>query len=78
MRGETAASFEVPFTKDEVFAAASDLNGNKASSPDGFPLAFWQFCWDFVKEEVMGFFLEFYEHNRFVRSLNSTFFGAEP
>ena len=30
MRGETAASLEVPITKDEVFAAVSDLNGDKA------------------------------------------------
>ncbi|RVW75952.1 hypothetical protein CK203_051802 [Vitis vinifera] len=31
------------------------LNDDKASSPDGFSLSFWHFCWDFVKDEVMGF-----------------------
>ncbi|RVW51067.1 LINE-1 retrotransposable element ORF2 protein [Vitis vinifera] len=32
-----------------------DLNGDKAPGPDGFSLAFWQFCWEFVKYEVLGF-----------------------
>ena len=33
-------SLEVPFTVQEVFAALSDLNGDKAPGPDGFPIAF--------------------------------------
>ncbi|RVW54481.1 Transposon TX1 uncharacterized 149 kDa protein [Vitis vinifera] len=60
------------------FSALSDLNGDKDPGPDGFPLSFWQFCWDFVKEEVMGFLKEFHEHGRFVRSLNSTFLVLIP
>ncbi|RVW14381.1 hypothetical protein CK203_090480 [Vitis vinifera] len=27
---------------------------DKAPGPDGFSLSFWQFSWDFVKDEVMG------------------------
>ena len=57
---------------------APDLNGDKAPELDGFPIAFWQVSWDFVKEEVMGFFKEFYEQNKFVRSLNSTFLILIP
>ena len=26
-----------------------------------------------MKDEVLGFFKEFYEHNRFIKSLNATF-----
>ncbi|RVW37823.1 Transposon TX1 uncharacterized 149 kDa protein [Vitis vinifera] len=70
---EEAARLEEVFSEEEVFSALSDLNGDKASGPNGFPLSFWQFCWDFVKEKVMGFLKEFHEHDRFVRSLNSTF-----
>ena len=54
------------------------LNGDKAPGPDGFPLAFWSFSWDFVKEEVLGFFKEFFEHSRFVKSLNATFLVLVP
>ena len=32
-----AARLEVFFIEDEVFAADSDLNGDKASGLDGFP-----------------------------------------
>ena len=58
---------------EEVYAALSGLNGGKASGLDGFPIAFWHFSWDFVEEEVMGFFKDFFDQNKFVRNLNSTF-----
>ena len=38
-----------------------------------FLLLFWQVSWDFVKEEVMGFFKEFYEQNNF----EFYFFGVD-
>ncbi|KAL6331818.1 hypothetical protein AAG906_020162 [Vitis piasezkii] len=44
---EDAARLEEVFSEEEVFKALSDLNGDKAPGPDGFPLSFWQFCWDF-------------------------------
>ena len=75
---EEAARLEEVFSEEEVFFALLDLNGDKAPGPDGFPLSFWQYCWDFVKEEVMGFLKEFQEHGRFVRSLNSTFLVLIP
>ncbi|RVX10791.1 LINE-1 retrotransposable element ORF2 protein [Vitis vinifera] len=75
---EEAARLEESFSGDEVFLALSDLNGDKAPGPDGFSLAFWQFCWDFVKDEVLGFFKEFYERGKFVRSLNTTFLVLIP
>ena len=68
-----AAKLEDPFNVEEVFTALSNLNRDKALGSDGFSIAFWQFSWDFVKEEIMGFFKEFHENNMFVRSLNSTF-----
>ena len=56
-----AARLEDRFTEDDIFAVVSSLNGDKASGPNDFPLTFWQFSWDFVKEEVMSFFSEFSE-----------------
>ena len=76
--GDVATKLEDPFSIEEVFVALSNLNGDKAPGPDGFSIAFWQFSWDFVKEEIMRFFKEFHEHNKFVRSLNSTFLVLVP
>ncbi|RVW17787.1 putative ribonuclease H protein [Vitis vinifera] len=39
---------------------------------------FWQFCWEFVKEEVMEMFKEFHEHKTFLKSLNATFLILIP
>ena len=66
---------EDKFSKKEVLAAILGLNGEKASGPDGFPIVFWSFSWEFVKVEVMEFFKEFY---KFVRSLNTAFLVMIP
>ena len=76
--GDQAAKLVEMFTEEEILAAISGLNGDKAPGPDGFPLAFWSFSWDFVKDEVMGFFRESFEHNQFVKSLNATFLVLVP
>ena len=47
---QDATYLEVLFSEEEVFTALSNLNGDKAQGPDGFPMTFWQLNWDFVKE----------------------------
>ena len=37
---DAADSLEVPFMIEEVYAALSDLNGDKALGLDGFPIGF--------------------------------------
>ena len=54
-----AARLEEVFSEEEIWTAISSLNNDKALSSDGFPLAFWAFSWDFLKNEVLGFFKEF-------------------
>ncbi|RVW86416.1 Transposon TX1 uncharacterized 149 kDa protein [Vitis vinifera] len=68
----------IGFMEEEVHSALRDMNGDKAPGPDGFTGAFWQFCWEFVKEEVMEMFKEFHEHNTFLKSLNATFLVLIP
>ena len=75
---EDVGSLEVRFFEEEVFVAISGLNGEKAPRPDSFPIAFWSFSWEFVKDEGMDFFKEFYEKKKFVRSLNATFLVLIP
>ena len=69
----SASSLEVEFSEEEIFAALSSCCGDKAPGPDGFTMAFWLFCWDVVKSEILELFREFHLHGTFQRSLNSTF-----
>ncbi|RVX09019.1 LINE-1 reverse transcriptase-like [Vitis vinifera] len=48
-----AEGLEQPFTEVEIHAALMGMNGDKAPGPDGFTVAFWQFCWEFAKEEIV-------------------------
>ncbi|RVW21265.1 LINE-1 reverse transcriptase-like [Vitis vinifera] len=75
---QEADILELPFMEEEVHSALRDMNGDKAPGPDGFTGAFWQFCWEFVKEEVMEMFKEFHEHKTFLKSLNATFLVLIP
>ena len=75
---DQSAKLEEMFTEEEVRAAVAGLNDDKAPGPDGFPIAFWSFSWDFVKEEVMGFFKEFFQNEQFMKSLNVTFLVLVP
>ena len=73
-----AARLEETFSEDEIWTTIFGFNSDKAPDPDGFPLAFWAFSWDFVKNEVLGFFKEFHEQARFVKNLNATFLVLIP
>jgi hypothetical protein len=33
---------------------------NKAVGPDGYPIDFFQFCWDFIREGMMELFGDFF------------------
>ena len=72
------ARLEESFSEEEIWTAISGLNNDKAPGPDGFLLAFWSFRWDFVRNEVLGFFKEFHEQSRFVKNLNATFLVLIP
>ena len=78
LEGETATMLEAPFSEEEVFGALSDLNGDKAPGPDGFTMAFWQFSWSFLKEKVMGFFKDFHDQGKFIKSINASFLVLIP
>jgi len=48
------------FEEREVFEVVKEFNGDKAPGSDGFSMAFFQSCWDAIKD-VMKVFLEFHE-----------------
>ena len=71
-------NLELPFSEEEVCSALMEMNGDKAPGPDGFTVAFWQDCWDLVKEEVMEMFKDFHKQSSFLKSFNTTFLVLIP
>ena len=47
------------------------MNGDKASGPDGYSLAFFQVFWVVLKEDIMKVFHEFHVSGKF--RLNAMF-----
>ena len=75
---EEAARLEESFSEEEIWNAISGLSSDKAPSPNELPIAFWIFSWEFVKNEVLGFFREFHDQGRFVKNLNASFLVLIP
>ena len=75
---EVVRALENSFSEEEILAALSSLCRDKVSGLDWFSMAFWQFCWDIMKFEVMGLFVEFHHSGFFERSLNATFIVLIP
>ena len=75
---QEAETLERPFTEEEIYVALMEMNGDKAPGPDGFTMAFWQSCWEFIKEEILEMFKDFYDHSSFLKCLNNTFLVLIP
>ena len=75
---EEQAMLERKFDRDEVLQVVKDLQGDKAPSPDGFTMAFFQKCWSVLEEDIMGFFEEVHSYCKFERSLNAFFIALIP
>jgi hypothetical protein len=46
------------------------MEKNKAASPDGFPIEFYQSCWDIIKSDLMTIFKDFYLHKIELSKIN--------
>ena len=78
LNSREAEVLELPFTEEKIHSALMEMNGDKTPILDGFTVAFWQACWDFVKEEIVDLFKEFYDQISFSKSLNTTFLVLIP
>ena len=78
LNSREAEVLELPFTEEEIYSAPMEMNDDKASGPNGFTVAFWQSSWEFVKEEIVDLFKEFYDQRSFAKSLNTTFLVLIP
>ena len=75
---EDAAWLERSFGEEEVVGVLKAFKGDTAPGPDGFPMAFFQACWDVVHTEVMESIKYFHEVGTFIKSLNATFLTLIP
>jgi hypothetical protein len=75
---EEASRLELPFEEREVFKVIKGMNRDKAPSPNGFSMAFFQDCWDAIKADIMGIFSNFHARSKFEKSLNATFIAQIP
>jgi hypothetical protein len=73
-----AGWLEREFEEEEVRKVVMTMEGDKARGPDGFSIAFFHFCWEVVKEDIMKIFKEFHAKGKFEASLNSTFISLIP
>ena len=69
---EEAAWLERPFEEEEVYGVIQGCNGDKSPGPDGFSMAFFKACWDFLKLEIMEVLANFHSQAVFEKSLNAT------
>jgi hypothetical protein len=58
------------FNEKEVKEVVDQMEKNKAAGPDGFPIEFYQACWDIIKDDIMAAFHDLYEHKIDLASIN--------
>jgi len=54
------------------------MNSDKAPSPDGFTVAFFQACWNVINADTMVVFHDFHASDKFKKSHNATFITLIP
>ena len=67
-----------PFDEEEAVRVLKGFNGDKAPGPDGFSLAFFQICWDIIRNDIMAVIKYFHGMGTFAKSLNATFLTLIP
>ncbi|XP_065622931.1 uncharacterized protein LOC136064740 [Quercus suber] len=71
-------SLEMEFEKEEIIVALQEAEGDKAPSPDGFTMTFFQKCWCVLERDILAFFVDFHKECIFEKSLNATFLCLIP
>ena len=69
---------ESSILEEEVWEALKSMGRDKAPGPDGFPLEFFLFSWDVVKEDIMKVITDFDNFGFLDWRLNTTFLALLP
>lgn len=69
---------EARFTEEEIRSAVWGSGLDKSPGPDGFAASFFREFWETIKEDVVGFFNEFYVNGKLAKGLNYSFITLIP
>ena len=63
---------------EELEGVVFSMKKGKASSPDGFPIEFFQEFWDIIKSDLLAMVHESQHNKQMLRALNATFLALIP
>lgn len=63
---------------EEIVAALRSTSGDKAPGPDRFSMAFFQRCWEVIKDDIIEVFHFFHTNMQFGKSFNASFIVLIP
>ena len=66
------------FSEKEVRDAIFQMNHNKATGPDCFPVEFYQVFWSLIKEDLMSMFKDFHNNKLPLFSVNCGILTLTP
>jgi hypothetical protein len=52
----------MPFNEEEIHEVIDQMEKNKAATPDGIPVKFYQQYWSIIKRDIIKMFNDFHEH----------------
>jgi hypothetical protein len=61
---------DLPFSDEVVKDVIDQMEKNKAAGPDGFPIEFYQSCWEIIKDDLMQISDDFYHHRINLQRIN--------
>ncbi|KAE8716021.1 RING finger protein [Hibiscus syriacus] len=69
---------EAEFSELEVWQVISSSDSSKAPGPDDFSMGFFKKYWNFLKEQIMVFFSDFYMGKKWAHGVNHAFITLIP
>jgi hypothetical protein len=75
---EERNNLDSPFTEEEIKNVIDQMEKNKATWRDGFPIEFYQACRDIIKEDLMAVFHDFHQHKIDLSRINYGIINLMP
>lgn len=69
---------EMQFKEEEIVEAIKDCHSLKAPGPDGFNFSFVKKAWTIMRQDILAFFAEFFDHASIPKGINCTFIALIP